>query len=91
MGVHWKTKSTQRNLLGKSTLAHQANLLSPAIQYVGVEELDPAAWNYFNAVGEIWLADPKGSEGGDYFNSPSGTCGLYVDEPEGWGGAYFNR
>jgi len=53
--------------------------------------LTPSAWSYFNVVGEIWLADPAGSEGGAYFNSPSGTVSLFVDEPTSWGGAYFNR
>jgi len=43
MGLHWKSKQTQRNLLGKSTLAHQTNLLSPAIQYIA-EEVKPKGW-----------------------------------------------
>jgi len=37
MGLHWKSKQAQRNLVGKSTLAHRSNLLSPTIQMVGTE------------------------------------------------------
>jgi hypothetical protein len=34
MGIHWKSKQTQKNLLGKSTLAHQSSNLSPVLQAI---------------------------------------------------------
>jgi len=44
-----------------------------------------AGSGYFNMEGKILL-----QEWGAYI-AVSGTGALYVDSPEGWGGAYFNR
>lgn len=41
MGVHWKTKQTQKNLLGKSTLAHQSSNLSACLHCIGPELVCP--------------------------------------------------
>lgn len=46
----------------------------------------PPANSYFNLVGDIWL-----QEIGGYHKRESGTGALYVDDPEGWGGWYWNR
>lgn len=45
----------------------------------------PPAPAYVNLVGEIWMLDVGG------YLVMEGEIGLYVDDPEGWGGAYFNR
>jgi hypothetical protein len=97
MGVHWKTKQTQKSLMGKSTLAHQCSQLSPAIQNIGVEIiLDPPAFNYDNLVGAIWMEDPGHS---GYDNREWGeTIPIEVRDPSGTGalgeiqgGYYDNR
>jgi len=46
----------------------------------------PSAFAYFNLIGAVDLR-----EQGGYYNRGSGTGAVYVDEPQGWGGAYFNR
>ena len=92
--VHWKSKQTQKNLLGKSTLAHQCSQLSPVIQNITEEiVLDPSAFNYDNLVGAIWMEDPGHS---GYDNAPTGQ--IEVREPSGTdalgeiqGGYYDNR
>ena len=38
---------------------------------------------YANVLGEIWMLDVGG------YLTMVGQIGLYVDDPEGWGGAYF--
>jgi len=69
MGIHWKTKTCLRSLLGKATLAHQSGNQSSCTQAITEEVLlEPSAWNYFNLVGAIWLADPGSEQGGAYFD-----------------------
>jgi len=94
MGVHWKTKQTQKNLLGKSTLAHQCSQLSPVIQNIAEEiVLDPPAFNYDNLIGFIWMPEPQG-----YDKRSEGNIMIEVREPSGAdplgearGGSYDNR
>jgi hypothetical protein len=94
MGVHWKSKQTQKNLLGKSTLAHKCSQLSPVIQNIAQEiVLDPSAFNYDNLVGTIWMPEPQG-----YDNRAGGSVPIEVRDPYGTspagdlnGGSYDNR
>jgi hypothetical protein len=48
MGVHWKSKQTQRNLLGKSTLAHKSGNLSPVLQAISPELICPSGEQIVN-------------------------------------------
>jgi len=52
----------------------------------GKKPITPSAWCYFNLEGKIWIQDV-----GAYCNRISGTGAVYVEEPAGWGAAYFNR
>jgi hypothetical protein len=97
MAVHWKTKQTQKSLIGKSTLTHQCSQLSPVIQNITEEiVLDPPAFNYDNLVGAIWMEDPGHS---GYDNREWGeTIPIEVRDPYGTspagdlnGGSYDNR
>jgi len=63
MGVHWKTKQTQKNLVGKSTLAHQCSQLSPVIQNIAQEVACPSGEQITNGGFETgdftgWTRDP---------------------------------
>jgi hypothetical protein len=48
MGVHWKSKQTQKNLLGKSTLAHKSSNLSPVLQAISPELVCPSGEQIVN-------------------------------------------
>lgn len=59
---------------------------------------EPVDSAYFKRQGEIWLADPDLTDGGGYYDAPTGE--VYVDDPFGYegaanlnpaGGAYFVR
>lgn len=83
MGVQWKTKQAMRSLASKSTLAHQSNILSPALQMVGEEEeLPPPAPTCAESfvLQELWEA-PVTTEIGDYQSLSGDDTFLY------WAGA----
>jgi len=93
MGVHWKSKQTQRNLLSKSTLAHHSSNMSPCLQCISIEGLYPSTWNYDNLVGTIWMPEPQG-----YDVRSGGSIPIEVRDPYGTspagdlnGGSYDNR
>jgi hypothetical protein len=48
MGIHWKSKQTQKNLMGKSTLAHKSGNLSPVLQAISPELVCPSGEQIVN-------------------------------------------
>jgi len=82
MGVHWKTKQTQRNLLGKSTLAHQSSNISPVVQCIGAELVCPTGEQLVNG----------GFETGDFtgWTATGGWQVVSFDKHSGTYSAYTN-
>lgn len=85
----------QRSLLGKCCLPSRGAALTEALQGIGgkVIVLYPAAWNYDNLVGTIWLEDTS-----QYSYDNRGSGEIEIREPSGedalgevQGGYYDNR
>jgi hypothetical protein len=83
MGIHWKSKQTQKNLLGKSTLAHKSSNLSPVLQAISPELVCPSGEQIVNG----------GFETGDFTGwTKTGDFAVYASNfPPSYEGTYFAR
>ncbi len=94
MSSCWKKKATVQSLQSKGSIAYKCAHQSPKIQAITPELLlYPAAFNYDNLVGKIWMPEPQG-----YDNRSGGSIPIEVRDPFGTspagdlnGGSYDNR